>query len=389
MQSGKWEKRMNTLSLGQTTPSGAAHPPANGARSAPLRIPLLAMGAVALLAALTAALLRTGWSLPLVSGSFVGQHGGLMVGGFLGTLIGLERAIALQRRWTYLGPLASGLGGLALLAGLPDFASRGLMVLAGVGLVAVFALIYRLRPTIDSAVMGFGAMGWLVGNALWLAGLPMAHVVPWWFGFLILTVAGERLELSAVLRLKPATHKLFAGAAVVFIIGLAMSLFAFDLGLRVMGLGLAALGVWLLRYDVARRTIRATQLPRFIAACLLAGYAWLVIAGALFVAAGASYAQGLLYDAALHAIFLGFVISMIFGHAPIVLPAVLRFPVFYHPILFAPLAFLHMGLLVRVAGDLANAPMLWKWGSLFNVLAVLLFLGSAAFAIRRMKMQTK
>ena len=355
------------------------------ASPARLRIPLLGMGALALLAALAAALIRTGWSLPLVSGSFVGQHGALMVGGFLGTLIGLERAIALQRRWPWLGPLASSLGTLALLAGLPDIVSRGLITLAGLGLVAVFALIYRLRPTLDSAVMGAGAALWLVGNALWLAGSPMPHIVPWWLGFLILTIAGERLELSAVLRLKPGARRLFNVAVGLFAAGLAGTLVAFDISLRLMGLGLIALGAWLLRHDVARRTIRASQLPRFIAACLLLGYIWLIVAGVLFLAFGASYTQGLIYDAATHAIFLGFVLSMIFGHAPIVLPAVLRFPVFYHPALFAPLAFLHLGLFARVIGDLTTAPLWWKWGGLFNVAAVLLFLACAVFAIRRSK----
>ena len=37
-------------------------------------------------------------------------------------------------------------------------------------------------------------------------------------------------------------------------------------------------------YDVARRTVRSSGLPRFMAGCLLAGYAWLVVAGAAFVA---------------------------------------------------------------------------------------------------------
>ena len=44
------------------------------------------------------------------------------------------------------------------------------------------------------------------------------------------------------------------------------------------GLALAALlglAIWLMAFDIARRTIAASGLSRYMAACLLAGYAWL------------------------------------------------------------------------------------------------------------------
>ena len=70
--------------------------------------------------------------------------------------------------------------------------------------------------------------------------------------------------------------------------------------------------------------LRATGLTRYIALCLLAGYAWLALSGVL-LAMGASFDNGrALWDAALHSILLGFVFSMVFGHAPVILPAVLR-----------------------------------------------------------------
>ena len=53
---------------------------------------------------------------------------------------------------------------------------------------------------------------------------------------------------------------------------------------------------------------------RYVAVCLLAGYFWLAVGGALV-------ALQVAYDAALHAIFVGFVFSMVFGHAPVILPA--------------------------------------------------------------------
>jgi hypothetical protein len=86
-----------------------------------------------------------------------------------------------------------------------------------------------------------------------------------------------------------------------------------------------ALALWLLRYDIARYTVRKTGLTRFIAVCLLSGYIWLGLSGLLALRFGGVTA-GFQYDALLHTLFVGFVISMIFGHAPIIFPAVLGKP---------------------------------------------------------------
>src|SRR3970282_1581372 len=83
------------------------------------RVPLLLPGMLALLAALWGGLLRLGWQLPAPPTPVAAFHGPLMVAGVLGTVIGMERAVALGRAWAYLAPLASGLGALALLAGSP------------------------------------------------------------------------------------------------------------------------------------------------------------------------------------------------------------------------------------------------------------------------------
>ena len=58
------------------------------------------------------------------------------------------------------------------------------------------------------------------------------------------------------------------------------------------------------------------------------------------------------YDAAVHAIAIGFVLSMIFGHAPIILPAVIGLRVRYSSAVYLPLVLLHVSVLLRVAADL-------------------------------------
>src|SRR5690606_17688025 len=144
---------------------------------------------------------------------------------------------------------------------------------------------------------------------------------------------------------------------------------------------LALVGLWLLRHDIATRTIRRDGLIRFIAAALLAGYAWLIAGGVLLAVLGGQMA-GLRYDAILHSVFLGFTFSVIFGHAPIIFPSVLGARLEYHPRFYAHLILLQVSLLLRVGADLAG----WfdgrLWGGLFNAVAVLLFLASMGAALR-------
>lgn len=358
------------------------------------RAPLMLLAAFALLAGLWAGLLRLGWQLPPLVLRLPAQHGPLMVSGFLGTLISLERAVALSqnqngRRIYYLAPLLAGLGAVTLFFDLPTAVPRGLSTLGALGLVLIFVVIYRLQPTTDHLVMGIGALLWLLGNGMWLAGQPVYQVVPWWAGFLVLTIAGERLELARVLLHKKSTRQAFVGVTAVFLAGLLLSLFTFDAGVRLAGLGLVALGLWLLRFDIARRTIRQKGLTRYIAACLLPGYVWLIFSGLLWLIYGGQYVAGPIYDALLHTIFLGFVFSMIFGHAPIIVPAVLGVQVPYTPLFYVHLALLHLSLVMRVAGDLLLWLPLRRWGGLLNEVAVLLFLLVTGVAVLRGKKNEK
>src|SRR4051812_33622275 len=83
-----------------------------------LRAGLVGAVLLALLAGLWAALIRIGWALPAISAPLPGIHGPLMISGVLGTLIALERAVALtgaaQRRLhpAFLVPMSSAIGGL-------------------------------------------------------------------------------------------------------------------------------------------------------------------------------------------------------------------------------------------------------------------------------------
>ena len=173
----------------------------------------------------------------------------------------------------------------------------------------------------------------------------------------------------------------FLVAAGVFGLGVVAATWLPDAGLRLGGVGLLALAAWLARYDIARRTVRIPGVTRFIALCLLAGYAWLAVGGAAWLAFGAA-APALARDAMLHALFLGFVISMVYGHAPVILPAVLRIPLPYRPSFYVHLALLQAGLVVRVVvGDILGYPEAWQVGGVLTVTSMLVFVAASVVAV--------
>lgn len=352
------------------------------ARLALARVPFIALGMVALLSAAYAGALRLGFGPGLPHPVFLVDHGALMACGFLGTLIGVERAVALGSSWAYAGPALTGLAVAGILAGLPEIVPRLAVVAGSISLVVVSSYITRRQPALFNATMTCGAVSWMIGNAVWLANRPPFESSPWWAAFLVLTIAGERLELSRFVRRGPHAQWLFGVLLVPLAVGLAAGALTTTLGARLVGAALLGLAAWLARYDVARHTVRQRGLPRFTAVCLLSGYVWLAVAAAILLATGGA-TNGGAYDATLHSIFLGFVLAMVFGHAPIIFPAILGVAVPYRPEFYAHWLVLQVSLALRVAGGLSEIWPVREWGGLFNVVAVLLFLANTLRAVRR------
>lgn len=344
---------------------------------------VLAVGVASLLiGGIWSGLMRMGWALPAPHGRLALLHGPLFVCGMLGTVIGLERAVAVGRSWTFVGPALTLIGGGAMLLGAPVSLAALLVTGGSLVLLAIFAVIIRRQPARFTMTMALGAAAWLGGNLFWLAGRPLALASLWWAGFLILTILGERLELGRLRNLPAPALWWFAAGVILLLGGLLLAGIAMDAGMRATGAGFLALGAWLMQYDIARRTLRKPGLPRFSAACMLSGSVWLVIGGVIALLSGALYA-GPRYDALLHAVFVGFVFAMIFGHAPIIIPALLNLPVRFRTWSYLPLALLHLSLLVRISGDLTGVGDVRRWGGLLNALAILLFLGLTALSIRQ------
>lgn len=348
----------------------------------PSRLPffILPIILLALLSGLWVGLVRLGWTslaTPLLGPLL---HGPLMVSGFLGTLIALERAVALQVGWGFASPIFSGIAAAVLLAGGNGTFAAALFTLAAALFLLVNGAILRQQTTLFTFTLLLGGVTWLVGNGLWLLGRPFYQLVLWWGCFLVLTIAGERLELSRVRKLNRLAHQLFGGVLLLLAVGLGLMGIHYAAAMHLTGIGLFALAGWLAYYDIARFTVRKEGLTRYIALCLLLGYLWLAVAGGL-AAIGGGVMAGLWYDALLHALFVGFVFSMIFGHAPIILPSLTGLQVHFSRRFYLPLALLHLSLLLRVVGNLTVWIAGRQWGGMLNAVAILLFLGNIIWTV--------
>lgn len=362
-----------------------AAPRAASTRRAPVgRMALLVLVAAAALAGLDAALLRLGAVAPVRSESLARLHGPLMVQGFLGTAIALERAVALRvggRRgdaWGFAAPVLGAAGtllALAQVAGAP--VARAVPAAAwAVGMASLCAIylgVWRRQASAAVLVQALGAVAGLGGALLWLRGLEVAALVPWWAGFLVLTVIGERVELARVAFASERVETRVVAEACAVAVALVAALVSAEVGYTVLGVALGVLVVDVGLRDVARRTIRLPGAARLMAACMIAGYGWAMVTAVVWAVGGPAW-DGWRYDASVHALTIGFALSMVVAHAPVIVPALARRPLPYHPVMWVGVGLLHGGLVLRVVAGARGAEPAWRLGGAVGVVAVLVVL---------------
>lgn len=350
------------------TPTGTV-PTGSVPQTTPVRLILLAFGGVSMLAGLDAALLLLNVWAPVNAGHLPDIHGQIMVLGFLGTLISLERAQALRQHWAYLAPGLLGAGGIALGFGAHSLGQL-LQIQGALAFVLVYLALHRRAPFPLVAVQVLSAVVALAA-AVMLTLADAAAVLPLLAAFIVLTIAAERAELAQLALGRRAIPILVTLCSLVAL-GSAYALVAPAIGARLTGLGIVAAAVWLARDDVARRQIRLDGYRRYNGAALMAGYVWLVLGGGCWVLFGVPTTTGA-YDVVIHAVMLGFGVSMVMAHAPSIFPAVIGRPLPYRPISWLPLVLLHVGVVVRVVGDATGNTAAWQAGSVLNVLSLLVF----------------
>ncbi len=344
-----------------------------------VRRALLVVAGAAALTAVLAGLgrlgIEVGWG-----PSFSVIHGPLFVLAVFGTVISLERAVAIAQWWSLAAPAAGAVASVAMLAGLSW--APWAAVLGAAALVAVnVAIVVRQRAPF-TLLMLLGSAVLVFGNACWALDVPVFEVIHAWIAFFVLTIVAERLEMS---RLTP-TPRWASRALVALALGFAaascMATVVVDVVHRFLGLTMVLIALWQLRFDLARHTVRQRGLARYTAVGVLAAASWFLVTGVVTFVFPIP-AVGPIYDAALHGVFLGYVLSMVFAHAPIILPSVARVRLPYHPALFVGLGVLHVSLVARVAGDLLGHGALRQAGAVGNALALVTFVAAALYARRR------
>lgn len=295
-----------------------------------------------------------------VTGAAAG-HGMLMVGGFMGTLITLERAMVMKNKGWLMVAFLSGASIPAML--LPGWGIFGqyLLLAASIGLVVIMYIQSVKHPVAYQFVISIGAACWFIGNyALIVTGFVPAAVT-WWIGFLLFTIVGERLELSKFLPTPPVAKMTLYALLAAFFIGMWLPFHSF--GNWLMGGSIVLIGAWLLRYDMARIAAKKSAQFKYIGIGLIVGYLWLVIHGVLLAF---FESHPLHYDLYIHTFFLGFAFSMIWAHAPIILPLVWGITdKLYHPILWVGWLVFQLTLIGRVVTSWFSQ---FEWRTTFGVL---------------------
>lgn len=358
------------------TPPGQARP------VEPPPLPRWAIGAVALMAILNllgavgGGLVRLG-SLPAqaigpTGAHAVGAHGAVMMAGFFGALIALERVVALRRGlWV---PVLAALGGWLAWGAGQWSAAGGLWIASATGLVWLYVWAgWQRAMSLPLAVEASGALALVIANAAFACGQTDAARVGW-SAFLVLTIAGERRELTRLVRLPGWASKAFLLVWASAVAAVLLAPWMPDVAQTLWWVTLVLLASWLLRWDVATRQWRARGWAGHTALCLVVGYVWLAVAAVLGL-------QG--QTVAWHVLWLGFVMAMVFGHAPIMLPALAGWRPEPTRWALLPLAVLGASLALRVLASVTNGPAGLAAAGAGHALAFVLFGVVMVRAVRR------
>ena len=316
-----------------------------------LRLPFVFLAMLCMLVGLWTGLNRIGWSIYAMPA--IVHHGAIMVGGFLGSLIALEKIIPLKTKALYIIPALSGASVILFLLQ-NDVVAFATLITASAGLCFVFLYYLVTQKQFIYLLMFAGSIGWLAGNIVLLSQRFYPAAFPWWAAFVLFIISAERLELMKFLPVSKKQKALFSVLLFLFPVGIILSFHNF--GNIVCGVALVGIAVWLLRFDLIGVTLRKSGLPQYVAVALTAGYVALLINGLLLITF-ASKTMG--YDAVVHTFFVGFVFSMIFAHGPIILPGVLGITAKpFHRIVYLWLFLLHASWLLRC---IADALLYFEW----------------------------
>lgn len=359
------------------------------------RIALLIIAALSMLVSVCGAIVRSN-----LQGSWLAlpsplpdMHGALMVFGFLGGAIGLERAVAWRAGssahpvWGFAVPLFAVFGtmsvGLTTAIGRAPLGRASLIpgtlwTIALLILCAVYVGVWTRQQSHAVIIQFLGAAVGAAGAALWACGLDADILSTWWLMFLVLTIIGERLELAHAAFVGPLVRPALITATVATVLCLPVSLVWPLVGYPLLALCFAALLVLMFAYDTARKTWRAGGVTGFMGISMLSAYAWGLVACCiwLFVPYGGLGADGLWWDLAVHALALGFIMAMVVAHVCVIVPSIIRRAMPFHPVLWTPLCVFQLGLLLRALGTVRQEDHIWQLGDAITIVGMLTLMAS-------------
>lgn len=331
------------------------------------RIPFMLFAVINLIAGIWAGLIRLGWEIPVTE--IAVHHGAIMVGGFLTTLIALEKAIPLKKGIVLIVPVISA---MSLMMAVPGYYHPGLyfLIAGSVGLFFIHGYYTKLYPRdLSIKLMLAGAGCLVVGNVMLMKTQFYPASFPWWMGFLLFTITAERIELSKFLPVSANARYLLIGFLGLFLFGLLIPFHS--AGKYLSAVAMMGIALWMLKHDVMRIGLKKNGLTKFSSVALLIANGWLIVNGILLVLLpDAAYS----YDILVHSFFIGYAFAMIFAHGPIILPGVLGItskP--FHGVLYGWLFLVQGSLLMRLIADsLLNIE--WrKLSGIFTSAGILLY----------------
>jgi len=325
----------------------------------------LPLTAISLLFGLLGGLARIGWNLQVPNA--LAEHGALMVGSFMCTLIMIERTAAFRQRWVWLFP-ALNLGSLPLFLMGEKHWAVFMLLLGSIGLLGMVSKFYLDDNNFSNLLQLVGAVCYCVGNTVLLLSDMYPKALFWWMAFVLFIIVGERLYLTRFLPMTSTKKMVFGIFSSFVILGLLTPYHS--AGRWLLSMGFVLIPLWLLQFDMALKSIRISGQHRYTGLMLIAGYGWLLVCG-IFMAVS----DFLYYDIVVHSFFLGFGFCMIFAHGPIIFPGVLGMPIKpYRSVLYLWGVLLSVSLCTRIWAVIFNELNIKRWAGIGNAIAILGFL---------------
>jgi hypothetical protein len=332
-------------------------------KPAPLLLPVAVFSAIT---GIVTGLFRIGWFEFPATGA--GEHGAIMVGSFMGTLISLERVVSFRDKYALAIPLLSAASLVAFLTGYAQ-AGQYLLIAASAGLIVSTAVFQKLFTPAQFLIAFSGSVCWLLGNVMLVLWNMYPAAVSWWMAFILLTIVPSRVKTSAVMQVSSRNYSVLY--VLLGLYGLSLLMPFHGNGRYISGMALLGIATWLISFDIARKEATAGGFRGYSGLLVLTAFVWLLFTGVCMLW---GEMIGPLYDSTLHSFFIGFLFTTVMAHGPKILPSLLGLNIQpFHPVLYLWFALLQGSLLLRITANFYTLYTLRQWAGLLNGIAMLAF----------------